>query len=214
MDLSNSDGANLDTTVFLENADCGKYANAAKLKIAGNGNKVFDVVKILPEDLTDPSAANAAPDQKDNTMTVETACAFNAMKEAAKKSGVDIKIQSAFRTIKRQQYFWNCYQTKSCNNGNLAAKPGTSNHGIGRALDVNTDGRGTRVYKWLASNGAKFGFKETVPGEDWHWELVDNSMVAKLQRGVSNVVEKGKSWFANSWLGRAANTIGSTVKTA
>jgi hypothetical protein len=35
------------------------------------------------------------------------------------------KIASIFRTVSRQNYFWNCYITKRCNQGNLAACPGT-----------------------------------------------------------------------------------------
>ncbi|CAF1036326.1 unnamed protein product [Adineta steineri] len=104
------------------------------------------------------------------------------MAAAAKQAGVAIKIASGFRTVARQEYFWNCYQTKSCNNGNLAARPGTSNHGKGIALDLNTDCGsqsgakpncgGSKVYQWLYKNGAKYGFKRTVQSEPWHWEYV------------------------------------------
>jgi LAS superfamily LD-carboxypeptidase LdcB len=117
-------------------------------------------------------------------MSTTTACAFDKMASAAKKAGVTITIASGFRTIPRQEYFWNCYKKKSCNNGNLAARPGTSNHGRGIALDLNTNcGKqegakpncnGSKVYQWLKNNGHKYGFKRTVQSEPWHWEYVGN----------------------------------------
>ncbi|KAL9651977.1 hypothetical protein ABK040_000320 [Willaertia magna] len=97
-----------------------------------------------------------------------TAARFNAMKQAAAQSGVHIKISSGFRTNAEQQYFYNCYKTKKCNNGNLAAAPGYSNHQNGIALDLNVSSGG--VYNWLVKNASRFGFVRTVPSETWHWE--------------------------------------------
>ncbi len=56
----------------------------------------------------------------------------------------------------------------NCNNCNRAARPGTSNHQSGHALDLNTSAPG--VLSWLNANGARFGFSRTVPSEAWHWE--------------------------------------------
>jgi D-alanyl-D-alanine carboxypeptidase len=46
---------------------------------------------------------------------------------------------------------------------------GTSNHGRGQALDINTGPTSTKTYKWMAANAAKFGFRRTVSDEPWHW---------------------------------------------
>ncbi|CAF3989890.1 unnamed protein product, partial [Rotaria sp. Silwood1] len=137
-------------------------------------------VKILKAHLSDPSIYSASPTAKDNTMTITTACAFDKMATAAKRAGVTITITSGFRTIARQQYFWNCYQTKSCNGGRQAARPGTSNHGRGIALDLNTNCGsqsssrplcgGSAVYQWLYKNAHIYGFTRTVRSEPWHWE--------------------------------------------
>jgi LAS superfamily LD-carboxypeptidase LdcB len=55
-----------------------------------------------------------------------TACAFTQMANAARSAGHNLVINSGFRTMEEQQYFWNCYQTKKCNNGtyyhNIALK--------------------------------------------------------------------------------------------
>ncbi|CAF1190018.1 unnamed protein product [Rotaria sordida] len=161
---------------------CGSYAGAAVSSIKGNGNVVYSVVKIRREHLSNPAIYTKSPTASDNTMTTSTACAFDKMATAAKKAGVRITISSGFRTVARQEYFWNCYQTKACNNGNLAARPGKSNHGRGIALDLNTNCGsqsgakpncgGSKVYQWLKNNGHKYGFKRTVRSEPWHWEYV------------------------------------------
>lgn len=98
----------------------------------------------------------------------DTANAYWVMQEAARKAGVSIRIVSGFRTMAQQQYLYNCYLTKKCNNGNLAARPGYSNHQSGHALDLNTSV--SSVYNWLTAHGGKYGFKRTVPSEKWHWE--------------------------------------------
>ncbi|HKG51057.1 MAG TPA: M15 family metallopeptidase [Actinomycetales bacterium] len=63
----------------------------------------------------------------------------------------------------------------------LAARPGTSEHGLGLAADL-CDGAevtGTRQNRWLHANAPKFGWDNPVwarPGgsrpEAWHWEYV------------------------------------------
>jgi hypothetical protein len=88
---------------------------------------------------------------------------FLKMQKAADAAGVSLSINSGFRTMAEQQHLYNCYKTKSCNNGNLAAKPGYSNHQGGFALDLTTS-------SWLASHAGSFGFVRTVPSEAWHYE--------------------------------------------
>lgn len=97
----------------------------------------------------------------------ETADAYWAMREAAAEDGVDLPINSGFRTAAEQTYFYRCYRTCTCNNCIRAAKPGYSNHQSGRALDLR---QGPGVHEWLTSNGGRFGFVGTVRSEPWHWE--------------------------------------------
>jgi len=147
--------------------DCGAYGNSPRFTIKGNGGKSFSVTKVEKNHLSDPSSYDQAPTATDNSILPATACAFNAMHDAAAKAGVQLVINSAFRTIQRQQYFYHCYQCGCCNNGNLAAVPGTSNHGWGLAIDMNM---ASGVYSWLARNAHNFGFIRTVRTETWHWE--------------------------------------------
>lgn len=98
----------------------------------------------------------------------DTANAYAVMQQAAAQAGVTITVVSGFRTMAEQQYLYSCYVNCSCNSCNLAARPGTSNHQSGHALDLNTSSAG--VLTWLNANGARFGFSRTVPSEPWHWE--------------------------------------------
>ena len=96
-----------------------------------------------------------------------TGDAFLKMQKAADAAGVRLTINSGFRTMAEQEHLYGCYIHHSCNNGNLAAKPGYSNHQSGRALDLTTS-------SWLVNNAARFGFKRTVPSEAWHYEFFGN----------------------------------------
>jgi len=49
------------------------------------------------------------------------------------------------------------------------ARPGTSNHESGIAIDFNVTGL-PEVYKWLVGNAFAYGWVRTVPSERWHWE--------------------------------------------
>lgn len=73
------------------------------------------------------------------------------------------------RSYEKQEYFYNCYITKKCNDGNLAAPPGTSNHENGTAIDFVL---GPGDLAWLRANGSRHDLKELTGGkqpEPWHW---------------------------------------------
>jgi len=54
------------------------------------------------------------------------------------------------------------------------AKPGTSQHEIGLAIDFsNCSSRGSACYRWLSANAASFGFYN-LPSEPWHWSTTGN----------------------------------------
>src|SRR6476646_708393 len=75
--------------------------------------------------------------------TKTTGHAFLKMQAAAHAAGVRLSLTSGFRTMAEQRHLYSCYQSKSCNNGNLAARPGYSNHQSGTAVDLSTS-------SWLA----------------------------------------------------------------
>ncbi|MBZ4420138.1 peptidoglycan-binding protein [Myxococcus sp. RHSTA-1-4] len=108
----------------------------------------------------------AIPNGKE--MRSDAAAAFNRMYAAAKSAGITLKVNSGFRSMAEQQALYRAYQNGT---GNLAAKPGYSNHQGGIAVDINVGGTGTATYRWLANNAKNFGFVRTVPSEPWHWEF-------------------------------------------
>jgi LAS superfamily LD-carboxypeptidase LdcB len=60
---------------------------------------------------------------------------------------------------------------------NLVAPPGTSIHGVGLGLDLNTGRRskGTlndKIYTWLVLNSWRYGFVRTIYSEEWHFEYL------------------------------------------
>ena len=108
---------------------------------------------------------------------------------------------------------------------NLAAKPGSSNHGNGIALDLNTggssDGRfmgvDKEIYSWLVKNSWKFGFIRTVAKEEWHFDYLPDkakngpyAALTKYQKDEGTVRHKFYSkWGLDSLTGP---DWGSTVK--
>lgn len=97
--------------------------------------------------------------------------AFNAMEQAySKVFGGGIPITEGFRSYQGQVDAWNRYQR----GGPMAAKPGTSMHGKGIALDLGGafQNANSAQHKWLQRNGAQFGWYWIGKqyGEPWHWE--------------------------------------------
>ena len=101
-------------------------------------------------------------------VTLAGLAAFMKLKDAAAKKNLSLQINSGFRTFERQEQLFAAFQQ---GHGNLAAKPGNSNHQHGQAFDLNTHGfEGDPLYDWLKQNGPKFGFVRAVNNEHWHWE--------------------------------------------
>lgn len=102
---------------------------------------------------------------------------LGAMLEAASADGVALS-GSGYRDPQRQIELraQNCggssyaiYQASPGSCSPPTARPGTSNHERGLAIDFrNCSSRGTACYRWLAGNAAGFGFYN-LPSEPWHW---------------------------------------------
>lgn len=98
----------------------------------------------------------------------DAAAAFLRMQDAY---GASFVIESAFRSNEEQKYLYNLYLSGK---GNLAARPGYSNHQGGISVDISTGGLGvsSAVYQWLHANARKYGFRNEVPTEPWHWSYL------------------------------------------
>ena len=99
-------------------------------------------------------------------MRTDAANAFNRMKADAARAGINLSVISGFRTMAEQQYLYNLYLQ---GRGNLAARPGYSNHQGGTSADLSVGGYGSSTYRWLAANARRYGFVNDVSTEPWHW---------------------------------------------
>lgn len=111
--------------------------------------------------LPDSVLVPIAPGQR---LQPEAARAYLAMTSAAAQDGVRWTVTDSYRTLAQQTAL---AKTKGLySEGGLAAKPGTSQHGYGLAVDLDLKQDGVT---WLQRNAVRFGFS-TIPREPWHWQ--------------------------------------------
>lgn len=120
---------------------------------------------------------------------VRTARAFLAMRASAADAGVDLRLESGFRTVEQQLALYRAWRK---GRGNKAALPGRSNHQSGRALDINVVSN-PGALAWLEAHAATFGFKRTVKGEPWHWEYVEVEIARAETKRISRKGKAAKS---------------------
>jgi len=116
------------------------------------------------------------------------------MLDAAHAEGVNIKVSSAFRTNAEQEILYDLYKA---NKGNLAARPGYSEHQNGVAYDFYpaTDSDSLE-WEWLSSNAHRYGFwnagrEFSKQRENWHWEFVSvDSFIARREGNLSLAEKK------------------------
>lgn len=87
---------------------------------------------------------------------------------------------SSYRTYDEQVYLWGVYMR----GGNLAATPGTSNHGWGIAIDLPNGWE----QEWMRAHAGRYGWAKTEAfSEPWHWNYAGGvsfpSSPAPLHRG-------------------------------
>lgn len=142
-------------------------------------NYVFDIVDIGNEQRCDR----------------ETGSAFIAMNDKAYSENINIWVASSYRDSEKQITLYNEkvkeYQGKgysyeeACEAVTTIAVPGTGEHELGLALDINivkTSFEHTKEYDWLIENCADFGFILRYPKdkveltnidyEPWHYRYV------------------------------------------
>lgn len=84
------------------------------------------------------------------------------VKKIVEESGGKVTVSSGRRTNAEQRAL---YQKYLSGNGNLAAKPGHSAHESGYAVDFGGD------LNLAAQLAEKYGLRNSVPGEPWHFTL-------------------------------------------
>ena len=144
-------------------------------------------------------------------LRAEAAAAFAGMQAAAAGQGVEVRIQSAYRSFDMQSGLYGGYvqQYGADVADTFSARPGHSEHQTGAALDI-ADGSGactlqscfstTPAGSWAAENAHLFGFIVRYPGgadavtgysyEPWHLRYVGAATAAAMQAaGVATLEE-------------------------
>ena len=111
------------------------------------------------------------------TVACEIADDVNRMIVAARSDGVELT-GSGYRDPARQielrkahcgSSYAAIYQMSPSACRPPTARPGTSMHEVGLAIDFrNCSSRSTACYRWLSANAASFGLRN-LPSEPWHW---------------------------------------------
>jgi len=133
------------------------------------------------------------------------------MQAAAAKDGVDVRMQSGYRSVSYQKKLYDnktqYYRNKGLSEAAAREKaativnpPGCSEHNCGLAADLNspehtaldTGFADTAAFRWLCENAEQYGFilrypkeAESVTGityEPWHWRYVGAENAALLNQ--------------------------------
>ncbi|MBV2366089.1 D-alanyl-D-alanine carboxypeptidase family protein [Streptomonospora nanhaiensis] len=127
-----------------------------------------------------PTEALCELTEEGQYLRADAAVAFLAMNERYRDEfGEDICITDAYRSFADQQRLYDAYVN---GNGNLAARPGSSNHGEGLAVDLcgGVENFGTEQHEWMRANANDFNWFHPTwaqegksTSEAWHWEYTN-----------------------------------------
>ena len=168
---------------------------------------IANAASYVPNNLINVNYANGT--QK---MQGDAATAMNSMLAAFKKAYPNLPIiaQSGYRSYATQQSLYTNQISKQGGNkykaGTVSAIPGTSEHQLGLAMDLSTDGTllqsfgSTTQGKWFAAHCGEYGFilrypldKQIVTGiiyEPWHFRYVGVAVAAEMKKlGVTTLEE-------------------------
>lgn len=113
-----------------------------------------------------PAAALAEVGGTGHRLAAPAAAAMEALLGKARADGVTIGITDSYRGYDEQVDL--ARRKGLYSQGGLAAKPGTSDHGWGLAVDLDLD---AQAQAWMRANAGRFGFTENTPREPWHWKF-------------------------------------------
>ena len=165
----------------------------------------------MPEDYTFTTRECGSATAINKTLQTEAADAFLSMQAAAAKDGVDVRMQSGYRSVSYQKKLYDnktqYYRDKGLSEAAAREKaavivnpPGCSEHNCGLAADLNspehttldTGFADTAAFRWLCENAEQYGFilrypkeAESVTGityEPWHWRYVGPENAALLNQ--------------------------------
>ena len=143
--------------------------------------KGFSISKdYVPENLVEVNIPTATTNNK---MRSDAAKALETMYEDAKKEGLTLAVNSAYRSYEEQQKIYDEYFRiyDEVTAASLVAVPGTSEHQLGLSVDLT---------QWVIKNAYKYGFILRYPSdkiditgianEPWHYRYVGVKLATKL----------------------------------
>ncbi|SDJ42477.1 M15 family metallopeptidase [Salimicrobium halophilum] len=164
-----------------------------------------------PPDLTEPDVPFSFEEfHPKKQMREEAARALEALFEAAEEDGLDLVAASGYRSYERQKTI---YENSVAENGEeyanrYSAKPGTSEHQTGLAMDVTSAEMAFRLEQsfietdegsWLEENAHRFGFvirypegKTDITGyayEPWHLRYIGEKLAAEVHEQEETLEE-------------------------
>jgi hypothetical protein len=120
-----------------------------------------------------PSAAVSGESESAAPTTVAN---FLAMREAALRDGIDLKVTDGYRSDAEQVVLWERYNHDTSQVAKPCSLEGRgSNHNSGTALDINVgcsktnSACNTPAYNWLKEHGAQWGFRNALSNDVVHW---------------------------------------------
>lgn len=123
------------------------------------------------------------------------AAAFDLMDAAAHAEGVDLVVTSGFRSDAEQAILFARHPDPK-----WVAPPGRSRHRDATELDLNMN-TGGAAYRWLAANGAHFGFVQRYSWEPWHWGYLPGCGAAGTEAsGGGPAPTRGPAVDVPSWV--------------
>lgn len=126
-----------------------------------------------------PASALSTVGNTGHRLWAPAASSLQSLLQAAQRDGVQISITDSYRSYAEQV---DLAQRKGLySQGGLAAKPGTSDHGWGIAVDLGLD---AKAQSWMRANAARFGFVEDTPREPWHWAFKGTAFKGTAFKGT------------------------------
>lgn len=116
----------------------------------------------------------------DHKLRQDAAVSFAKMNAAYKaETGKDLELTDTYRSLEAQQ-------SVAGRKPGLAARPGTSLHGMGLAIDFGGGAASASgpLYDWLVKHGHEYGWEnpdwaKSSKYEPWHWEYVPGRKTVK-----------------------------------
>lgn len=200
VDYSNETGEDNETTVLAVNLDMDKEDYTDSLIISNFStdmlvNKHRSLTEdYKPDDLVSIDSEYAADDTQAGARIAVNA--FISMYKAAKDEGLDLVINSSYRSYQDQVDICDTYRELYGENyvQNYVAQPGFSEHQTGLSFDIGS--RNSNIfaesdeYTWVQENAHKYGFIQRFPeeyeaitgfrAEPWHYRYVGKKIATYI----------------------------------